>query len=291
MKSSGLNGSGLNWMNLPEEYCGEDSKFIILPIKYENRVTYGKGALLGGEKIIAASTQLEYYDEQFDVEPFISGIKLWPALECNSAEEMIGQVAKKIEKVGSQQFLIGLGGDHAVTLGLVKGLESKQGDFSILVLDAHSDFRDFWNGSALNHACVSQQLSKTHSLLIAGVRSMDVDELNKINEKSSVFLLKAHEYSLEKLKEILPKLKDRVYVSIDVDVFDPAFIRNTGTPEPGGFSWNQMIDLLNLIFLHKQVIGADIVEFAPVENYRAEAYALAKLAYKLMALKILAEKN
>jgi len=275
----------MNWMNLPKEYSTETSKFVILPIKYEHQVTYGKGAHLGSEEIINASYQLEYYDEQFNLEPFISGIRLLPTLESNNPEEMIAQVSKEVKNIRPEQFLIGLGGDHAVTLGLVKGMESFHPDFSVIVLDAHSDFKDFWNGSFLNHACVSKQLSKNHSLLITGVRSMDIDEMKGISENNSVFLLKAHEYSLEKIKELLPKLKDKVYLSLDVDVFDPAFIRNTGTPEPGGLNWNQIIELLNLIFSKKQVIGADIVEFAPTENYRAEAYTLAKLAYKLMALK------
>ncbi|MFA6460652.1 MAG: agmatinase [Candidatus Woesearchaeota archaeon] len=275
----------MNWMNLPEEYCTENSKFVILPVKYEHQVTYGKGASLGSIEIIDASYQLEYYDEQFNLEPFISGIRLLPTLENDTPEEMIDQVSTEIKKIDSKQFLIGLGGDHAVTLGLVKGMESLHSDFSVIVLDAHSDFKDFWNGSFLNHACVSKQLSKNHSLLIAGVRSMDIDEMKGISENDSVSLLKAHEYSLEKIKEILPKLKDKVYLSIDVDVFDPSFIRNTGTPEPSGLNWDQMMELLTLIFSNKEVIGADIVEFAPTENYRSEAYALAKLAYKLMALK------
>jgi agmatinase len=120
---------------------------------------------------------------------------------------------------------------------------------------------------------------------------MDVDEARMIKESDNVHLVKSYEYSLDKLKEVLPKLKDNVFITIDVDVFDPSFIRNTGTPEPGGMIWNEMIDALALIFKEKKVIGADIVEFAPKVNFESEAYALAKLVYKMCNLSTVSHSN
>ena len=113
---------------------------------------------------------------------------------------------------------------------------------------------------------------------------MDIDEKKQIEESENIHLITMHNYSSEKLKQALPKLNSKIYLSIDVDVFDPSFIRNTGTPEPGGFNWNEVIEILKLIFKEKEVIGTDIVEFAPNQNFRSEAYSLAKLAYKLMSL-------
>ena len=277
----------MNWMNLPPEYSTDNSKFVILPIEYEKEVTFGTGASKGSIEIIKASKHLEYYDEEFDNEPFLSGVKLLNPLQLNSAspEEMRDFISETVVQQ-KNKFVIGLGGDHAVTIGLVKGQEQLQEDFSVLILDAHADFRDSWNGSNLNHACVTKQLSKKHEVVVVGVRSMDKDEALQIVSDENVQILKAHEFTLEKFKQILPQLKKKVYLSIDVDVFDPSIIRNTGTPEPGGLYWDQIIDILRLIFHDKEVIGADVVEFAPQEedNYSAEAYSLAKLVYKMMAL-------
>jgi agmatinase len=269
----------MSWMNLPEEY--QTGKFVILPIEYEKDLTFGDGTSKGPKEIITASKHLEYYDEQFDCEPFEKGIELLEPIKADEPEEMIEKVSKEIKK-HKDKFVISLGGDHSVTIGLTKNLDP---DTSIIILDAHADFRDSWNGSSLNHACTAKQVSKNREVALLGVRSMDVDEKNQIDNNENVYLLNAYNFNLIKLKELLPKLKDKVYISIDVDVFDPSFIRNTGTPEPGGFNWNQMIVILKTIFKEKEVIGADIVEFAPKENYQAEAYALAKLVYKIMAMR------
>ena len=280
----------MNWMNLPSEYSTKESKFVILPIEYENNPTYGKGASNGSKEIIEASKHLEYYDEQFDNEPFLEGIELLNSVKSSDPEEMVEQVSNIISKQ-RDRFIIGLGGDHAVTLGMVKGIDQLHQDFSIIILDAHADFRDSWNDSQYNHACVSKQLSKKHNLALIGVRAMDIDEKKQIDESKNLHLITIHNFSLEKIKQMLPKLNTKVYLSIDVDVFDPSFIKNTGTPEPGGVNWKEMMGILGLIFDEKEVIGADLVEFAPVENYRSEAYSLAKLAYKLMALAIRVKQN
>ena len=274
----------MSWMNLPEEYRTEQSKFVILPISYEKDVTFGTGASKGPEAIIEASKHLEYYDDQFDCEPFIQGIKLLPPLNLNEStpEEMVEKIANNIPN----RFIIAIGGDHATTIGTVKGLEKHHEEFSVIQLDAHADFRDSWNGSSLNHACVAKQLSKKHDILQIGIRSMDVDEKNQLQQTGNVHTIRAYDFSLDKIKELLPKLKQKVFITIDVDVFDPSVIRNTGTPEPDGLIWNQIINSLKLIFQEKEVIGADITEFSPKENYDSEAYMLAKLVNKIMAIKI-----
>ncbi|MBS3120975.1 agmatinase [Candidatus Woesearchaeota archaeon] len=278
---------GMIWMNLPERYRTDNAKFVILPIQYEKALTYGTGASLGSQEIIKASEHLEYYDDQFDCEPFEQGIKVLEPLSLNdsSPEEMVKTVSETIQNIPYEKFILGLGGDHAATIGIVKGLEQMHSDFSVIQFDAHADFRDSWNGSSLNHACVAKQISRKHSLLLVGVRSMDVDEKRQMDESSKVHLISRYDFSMEKIKEILPKLRPKVFITIDVDVFDPSCIRNTGTPEPGGLRWEEVIDALQLIFQEKEVIGADIVEFAPNDHFDAEAYSLAKLGYKMMGLK------
>ncbi|MBR9693253.1 agmatinase [Candidatus Woesearchaeota archaeon] len=266
----------MSWMRLPEEYT-KDAEFVILPISYEDNPTYGGGASKGPAEIIKASEHLEYYDEQFDVEPFVKGIE--------ELEEVttLEKVQETVKGVGNDKFLISLGGDHAVTIGIVKGLEEIHDDFSVLILDAHSDFR-YSRGGMNNHACVARRIVGKHKVGVIGVRSQDVDEAKDAKANKDIKIIKAYEYDEKELEKVLGFLGDKVYLSIDVDVFDPAFIRNTGTPEPGGFSWDRVISILEKVFATKNVIGTDIVEFAPKENYRAEAFALAKLAYKIMAL-------
>ncbi|MDP3990550.1 MAG: agmatinase [archaeon] len=284
------NQDKVNWMALPEEY--RKGKFVILPIAYEKNLTYGKGASKGPEEIIKASQYLEYYDEEFNCEPFLEGIELLPSLDLNDQEpeEMIEIVSEKVKQI-DDKFLIGLGGDHSVTLGIVNGLESIHDEFAIIQFDAHSDFRDSWNGSTLNHACVAKQLSKKHPITLVGIRSMDKSEKDQIDQNKEVHLLLNYNYHLDKLKEILPKLPDKVFITIDVDVFDPSFIRNTGTPEPGGFIWKDIIDALRLIFENKTVIGSDIVEFSPKINFESESFSLAKLVYKILSLQQVYEKQ
>ena len=275
----------MNWMNLPEEYCTDSSKFAILPIEYEGAVTYGKGASNGPKEIIKASKHLEYYEDQFENEPFVQGIKLLESLQPKNEEEMFEQISNSI-KENKDKFIISLGGDHSITIGTIKELEKEQ-DFSVIILDAHSDFRDSWNNSKNNHACISKRVSEKHDVALLGIRAQDIEEHKEIKNSNNVHQIKAYDLTMDKIKELLPKLKDKVYISIDIDVFDPSFIRNTGTPEPGGLDWNTVIDILKLIFKEKEVIGSDIVEFAPEENFRAEAYALARLVYKIIALEIL----
>lgn len=264
-----------NFMNLPEEYNNKNSQFYILPIEYECNVTYGKGSDKGAKEIIKASHYLEYYDEQFDKEPFLKGIHTLKTIkDYNKISETIQQHKDK--------FILTIGGDHSITIQTTKNLDKNT---SVIIFDAHADMFSSWNNSTTNHRCTTKTISNNHKTLIIGLRSMDIEEKNIIEQTENIETIKSYEYNKEILKKQLKNLTNKVYISIDVDVFDPSFIRNTGTPEPGGFQWNTLIDILEIIFKNKNVIGTDIVEFAPETNFRAEAYSLAKLCYKLFALK------
>jgi len=268
----------MNFMNLPEKHAGKESMFYIFPIEYENNPTYGDGAVKGSKEIIKASAYLEYYDEQFDIEPYEKGIHLLKPLKINKPEEL-NKITETI--AGINKFIISLGGDHAITPAI-----TKEKQCSAIILDAHADFRYSWNNSTQNHACTSRILAQKHKIGIIGLRSMDIDEKKEMQKNENVTVIKAYEYEEKKLKNMLDKLDKNVYISIDADVFDCSFIRNTGTPEPGGLSWDRVVEILKTIFENKNVIGADITEFAPKQNHEAEAFALAKLCHKIMALKI-----
>ena len=153
------------------------------------------------------------------------------------------------------------------------------------MFDAHADFFHSWNGSENNHRCVNRRLIDAHNILIIGLRSCDIDEFNQINKDQRIDYIKVDEFNISALKEKLSKLKKEVYISIDVDVFDPSFIRNTGTPEPGGLTWEKITEYLKIIFSEKKIIASDVVEFAPNNNFDAEAYSMAKLIHRLFILK------
>jgi len=267
----------MNFMNLPDEYT-KDAYFHIVTIPYEKDTTFGKGASKGPVAIIKASEHLEYYDEQFDKEPFLEHIDVIETTPGKTPKEMIASTKATYPKEG---FTITLGGDHATSIGTIGAIED---DFDVVIFDAHSDLRDSWNNSQLNHACIAKRVSKDHSVGIIGVRSQDKDEVE--NQPENVHVLRCYDFqSLEDLDKILSQLKKKIFISIDVDVFDPSFIRKTGTPEPGGFNWDRLIESLAYVFKEKEVIGADIVEYCGGDD--AESYALAKLAHKLMALHLL----
>ena len=288
--------SSLKWMTLPEEYANFDkSHFVILPVSYEKDLTYGAGAAGGASEIILASSHLEYYDEEFDCEYFDRGVFVHPLLTLSSKtpESMVTLVQDAVVSCGSRKFVLGLGGDHAVSIGLIRGHEKLHGDFAILQIDAHSDFRDSWNGSSLNHACVMRTLVDKHEIVAVGIRSQDKDERVALDANSKVQTIYGWDYSLEKVRLALLNLKtSKLYITIDVDGFDPSVISCTGTPEPGGLLWQQVIEILKLCFSMKEVVAADVVEFAPCYNgggklcnrARVEAYTLARLGSKIMSL-------
>ncbi len=250
----------------------DDGKFVVLTIPIENNPSYGKGASKGCTAIIKESLELEYYDEEFDNSPVEEGIQTF---NINTLEEVTNFVKN------TNKFVVALGGDHSIGIGILNGLE----DFSVLQLDAHPDLFYSWNGSSVNHRCFGRKaLSKANSLVQVGIRAMDKDEKKIIDSEDKILSITAREYNKDSIKNILDKLSENVYISIDVDVFDPSFIRKTGTPEPGGLHWQEVIDLLKEVFKSKNVIITDINEFTG--ESRTEAYSLAKLAYKIMAMSL-----
>ncbi len=268
----------LQFMNLPEEYAGENSKFLVVNIPWEKDVTYEKGASNGPEEIIKASHQLEYFDIDYEAEIFEKGIK---TIILNT--ESFENIKKQIPKINvNEKFPVFIGGDHSVTIPVVKSIDE---DFDIVVFDAHADFFYSWNCSENNHRCVNRRLMDNHNILVIGLRSCDIEEFNQINKDDRIDYIKANEFNIGILKEKLSKLKKKVYVSIDVDVFDSSFIRNTGTPEPGGLTWNAVLSALEMVFNEKNIVASDVVEFAPNKGFDAEAYSLAKLVHKLFILK------
>jgi len=307
----------MSFMNLPEEYANKSSKNFIIPVEYEGNVTFGRGCHNGAKEIVKASKHLEYYDCELENEAFLDGIHVLNVFADDELKNLKEDDAVKIikDKIKTaidsckviepkkesknhlNKRLIFLGGDHSVTIGIVKAFNDVYRDkfstnskkFSVIILDAHSDFRHSWNNSVNNHACVAKRLSSEHKLALVGIRAMDYDEhheIKKLESEGKVSLVKAHEFDIDKVINALDKLENNVYVSIDVDVFDPSIIRNTGTPEPAGLTWHDVDKVLKKIFEKKNVIGVDVVEFSPENDNcsRTESYMVAKLVYRIISL-------
>lgn len=262
----------------------KNSEVVILPVKYEGNVTWGKGAALGAEAILEASKNLEYYDIPTQSEPVHNGIFTLPMLDLmnKTPEEAIDIIKEKVSEQ-KDKFVITIGGDHSVGIGALP-----EGNYSTLQFDAHPDLFYSWNNSNFNHRCFGHYANGySINLVQVGIRSMDVDE-KEIIEKEEICVVSPEDLNKdfeESCKKVLDNLKENVFISLDVDVFDPSFIRNTGTPEPGGLSWYQVLDIIKEVFEHKKVIGFQLCEFAPQgDNYNAEAYALAKLIYHVIGM-------
>ncbi len=282
-----------NFLGLDEEDCTlENSKVVILPVPYERTVSFGRGTSKGPHSIIYASRSLELYDDELHSEPYEVGIHTLPELECDvDPKEMVGEVqgvcAKLLE---NNQFIITLGGEHSITLGAVKAHKGKHGEFSVLNIDAHCDLRDSYEGTKYNHACVMRRvLDEGCPVVECGIRSYSKEEADFIRERGDVKIIHAREISEsgknDWMDEAVSSLLPDVYISVDVDSFDPSVMPSTGTPEPGGLSWYDVLGLLRETFKQRNVIGMDIVELAPVPGILAPDVLAAKLAYKSIGYK------
>lgn len=274
----------MKFMDLDDKYSSVRASVYILPVEYEGVITWGSGSDKGAQEILEASKQLEYYDEEFDKEACFNGIHTTEPLNLRNKtpEEANKEIKKEIQK-HEQKFIITIGGDHSVGIACLQACEKP---FSVLQFDAHPDLFYSWNGSQYNHRCFGHKAyTVAEQLVQVGIRSMDKDEKNLIDGQENITIIRPQEIRKETPIQIVEKLTKKVYISIDVDVFDPSFIRNTGTPEPNGLQWQQVINILKEVFKTKEVVGVNICEFSPNENFEAESYALAKLIYKIIVLK------
>lgn len=259
------------FMNLPK--FGE-AKVAILPVPYEKTTSYKKGTKKAPESILKASSELELYDEELEVEPYKVGITTLN--EIKNLEEL--------EKLETDKFLITIGGEHTITLPLVKRFPEEK--LSILHIDAHADLKDKFEGNKICHATVMRRISEFNkNITQLGVRSLSKEESDFIKSYDiKTFFMKDLVYNKNYVKDIIKTLKEDVYLTIDVDALDPSIIPDVGTPEPGGLRWYQLLNLLKQVFRERNVIGVDVVEFCPNKETNSD-YILAKLIYKIIGYK------
>lgn len=272
-----------NFMGLTDEFSGyKTSKIVILPVPFDKTTTWLKGSDKGPEAIIDASRNVEFYDIETNSEVCKHGIFTEKAIKAKNSSEMITKTHDKVKNLLKDgKFVVSLGGEHSISIGPIKAYAELYKDMSILHLDAHSDSRDFYEGSKYNHACIMARAREiVKNTVSVGIRSMDSSELKNIDKDKTFY---AHDIQKSKdwIQEATNKLSKNVYITIDLDVFDTGIMPSVGTPEPGGLGWYEVVDLLKNVAENKNVIGLDVVELLPSEN-KAPDFLAAKLIYKLL---------
>ncbi|MDE5421072.1 agmatinase [Ancylomarina sp. DW003] len=276
-----------NFAGIEDEYCSfEDAATLLQSIPYDGTSTWGKGADKAFPAFLRALENMELYDIETDSEVYKTGVHILPDIkESSSPEAMVNSVYEAVKEViPSKKFLTFFGGEHSVSIGIIRALTERYENLTVLQLDAHSDLRATYNGTPYNHACAVHEASKTTNLIQVGIRSMDSCELPFLNHEKCFFAHDIHNKTAWMTNSI-SQMTNHVYVTIDLDVFDPSIMPSTGTPEPGGLDWYTVIAYLRQVFRNKNVVGFDIVELAPQEGQKASDFLTAKLYYKLLSYK------
>ena len=297
-----------------------DSRIVILPVPYEATTTYGKGTKDGPDAILKASENVELYDEEIDVEIYKMGIYTVPALrfapgddrskrrpkkrpaggnikfQRSSQESALKQIERKVEALlHDGKFPVILGGEHSITPPAVSAFKKKYRDLTVVQMDAHADLRESYLGSKSNHACAMARVAEICPIVQIGVRSMSVEESKRIHfpgmrtkkEKSrhgrKNWILFAADMQDERwIDRVLEKIDGKIYLTIDLDYFDPSIMPSVGTPEPGGGEWYPTLGFLKKLAKKARVVGFDVVELCPQKGNPASDFLAAKLIFKIL---------
>jgi agmatinase len=279
-----------NFLGLPADLSGYGSaRFAVLPIPYDGTTSYAVGTRDGPRAILTASQQVELYDEALGRESLKAGVATldpvpWDSAGPQQTVQRVFETARKVVRDG--KFLIGLGGEHSISSGLVRAVQTRYKNVSVLQIDAHADLRDSYQGSPWSHACVMRRIHDLGVDAVAvGIRNYSADEAAFIKkaDKKIVTARRCRESGIWIEEAVAAEARD-VFVTIDIDGFDPAYAPGTGTPEPGGLDWYQVTDLLAAVAKSRRIVGADVVEVRPIPGNNVTEFLAAKLVYRLIGL-------
>jgi agmatinase len=279
------------YAGIEEQYTKLDSsKIVLIPVPYDGTSTWQKGADKGPEAFLNASENMELYDIETETEVYKQGVFLANAITENSSpEKMVYDVHETVKKyIKRNKFVTTFGGEHSISIGAIRAFNECFDDLTVLQIDAHADLRTDYQGSKLNHACAVYEASQTTHLIQVGIRSMDVMETTVMDKKKTYF---AHDMAEDDawMDSAIDQMTDNVYITFDLDAFDPSIMPSTGTPEPGGLLWYETIEFLRQVFEEKNVVGFDIVELCPNPKEKSSDFLAAKLYYKMLTYKFLSD--
>ena len=276
-----------NFLALPQEHSSKEaSQAVLIPVPYDSTTSFRSGSREGPEAMITASYGLEDYDFELELDVSEIGIHTTVAIEPHMAGP--GPMTERIRGVLAEYIAEGkivglLGGEHSITIGSVQAHKKAHPNLSVLYLDAHADMRDEYMGTQFGHASAARRAYESCPIALAGVRSMCKEEHDFIRENNiPVWYWNPNSYESSP-ESIIGSLSDAVYVSVDLDVLDPALMSAVGTPEPGGMDWHQLVSLLAKVAESRRIVGFDVCELAPADGPPACSYTAAKLVYKLVA--------
>ena len=279
-----------NFGGLPDEHSQyATSRAVIFPVPLERTTSYEHGTRNGPAAILAASRNMELYDEELELEPYKEiGIHTLPAIDTSDGtlDEVIIEIfTAQLGLLEDDKFTVALGGEHSLTPPLVSATAKKFKNLSVLQIDAHADLRDEYQGNPASHACAMRRVVEVCPAVQVGIRSLSVEEAQAIPHlRTSVYWAKDIARAPMKtwIAKVLADLSPNVYLTIDLDGFDPAFVPATGTPEPGGLDWMQVTSLIRAVADHKKIVGMDVVELLPQPGDHASDFLAAKLVYKCL---------
>ncbi|WP_193510790.1 agmatinase [Christiangramia fulva] len=274
-----------NYAGIPDKYARiDEAKVVLIPVPYDGTSTWQKGADKGPEAFLEASENMELYDIETRSEVYKKGVYLAPPVtEDESPEKMVEAVYKTTKNyIKQDKFVTLFGGEHSISIGSIRAFNESFEDLTVVQIDAHADLRPEYEGSKCNHACAMHEAGKTTNLIQVGIRSMDVSENDHMDENQVYF---AHDLYEDWQDDAIGQMTPNVFITIDLDAFDPSILPSTGTPEPGGLFWYETLEFLKMMFKKKNVVGFDIVELCPNKNEKSSDFLAAKLYYKMLSYK------
>src|SRR5215203_1604451 len=274
---------------LPETRSFDQSRVVILPVPVDRTTSYGGGTRNGPHEILQASSHMELWDDEVGADVHGIGLFTLPEMELpfGELEPLMAEIQRvAAEVLARDKFLVTIGGEHSITPPLVAAAAAKHRGLHVLQIDAHADLRETYMGTPHNHACAMWGSLKHAELTQVGIRSMSTEEAAAVRGlNTTVFYDHDMRRDPDWISRVVASLGDPVYISIDVDGFDPAIMPATGTPEPGGLSWYEMLALLRATISSRNVIACDVVELSPIPGMHAPNFLCAKLIYKILTYK------
>jgi agmatinase len=271
---------------LPHVRNFDDSKVVILPVPVDRTTSYVSGTRNGPREILLASSHMELWDEELGADVHGVGIFTLPEMELPFGE--LAPVMAEIQRVATEilsrnKFLVTLGGEHSITAPLVAAAAAQYPGLSVLQIDAHADLRESYMGTVHNHACAMRRTLEYARVTQVGIRSLSTEEAAAIPTlNTTIFYDVTMRRDPNWIEQVVETLGESVYISIDVDGMDPAIMPATGTPEPGGLSWYEMLSLLRAVIGRRKVVACDVVELSPIPGLLAPNFLCAKLVYKML---------
>lgn len=263
-----------------------EAKVVVLPLPYDSTTSYKTGSRSGPAAILEASQALEMFDEELGVSPLEVGLCTLAPVEpdARGPEHYVAAVEERARPIaGDGKFLLGLGGEHTVTLGLVRAYAAVA-PVTVLQIDAHADLRDSYQRSPYSHACVMRRIREHSPIVQVGIRAFSAEEHAFMQaEGLRPFTMGRIRREPDWIDQVVAGLSERVYLTIDLDGLDPSICPGVGTPEPGGLGWYEVVDLIARVCRAREVVAADVVECLPLPGQHHTEFLSARLAYKILA--------